>query len=303
MIQPHDRSDKQVIAVVREYQALQQNRYKITELDQPYQRGWRRCHVLSERGRLHPDRPVLEAILEVIGSSVAHHSRDFRCRRGRSRALCEIEQPLKPIPHHEWQRKNFPEPWFRYFRYQILLDPGRHWQPFWVFSQPSLYRLKIKPNWIHHIRELDPAIESRLAELENWLVARQGWQRHGWLKGQPQSYRWQNGGKQKHRSLEIEHRREISHALSHFPELDPAASKRCIRIRLRPFFPIHHPGVAQRRGSELRPRPVRVQVLPPGPWNANRPSVPGLPAKETDLHRAGWGASPPRSANFHEPEA
>jgi hypothetical protein len=235
MLNPHEISDKQVIAAVREYNALNKKRYTITRLPQPYQRGWRRFHVLSERALHHPDRPMLESILEVIGSSVVHHSREFKHRRGRSRTLCEIEQPLRPIPIHEWQRKRFPDAWFRFFRYELLLEWNRHWQPYWVFDQPSFYRLKVGRNWIEHIRQIDPAIEKRLSELERWLENHRGWQRHGWLKGHGQSYRWSNGEKEKLRQLTKEHRSEIARARLNFPELDPAASVRCARTRLRPF--------------------------------------------------------------------
>jgi hypothetical protein len=278
MYNSHDIADKQVIAAVREYHALTQRRYTITRLHQPYQRGWRRHYVLGERALHHPDRTMLESILEVIGSTKLHHSRTFQHRRGRSRKLCEIEQPLRPIPVHEWQHKRFPDAWFRFFRYQLLLEWNGHWQPYWVFDQPSLYRLKVVRNWIEFIRQIDPAIESRLSELERWLECHRGWQRYGWLKGHRQSYRWCNCEKKKQRHLAREHRREIARARLNFPELDPDASESCVRIRFRPirFFP----GVAQCRGNELRPRPVQVQVLPPGPWNVNRPSAPGFPAKD-----------------------
>ena len=279
MLNSHDLSDKQVIAAVREYHALNKRRYTIVRLQQPFQRGWRRHYVLGERALHHPDRSMLESILEVIGSTRVHHSRTFQHRRGRTRKLCEIEQPLRPIPVHEWQRKRYPDTWFRFFRYELLLEWNGHWQPYWVFDQPSLFRLKVGRNWIDSIRQIDSAIESRMSELERWLECRRGWQRHGWLKGHRQSYCWSNGEKDKQRHLAKEHRREIAEARLNFPELDPDASMRCLRIRPR-RFPIS-PGVAQCRGSELRPRPVRVQVLPPGPsWNANRPSAPGFPAKD-----------------------
>lgn len=300
MLNSHDLRDRKVIAAVREYRHLQRNRYKIKTLDQPYQRGWRRFYTLSQRALCREDRSTLEAILKVIGSVVLHHSRSFQRRRGRSKSLCEIEQPLRPIPLHEWQRKNYPEAWLRYFQYQLLLERNQHWQPYLVFAQPNLYRLKIGRNWIHEVREIDPDIESRLGELDRWFEIHQGWRHHGRLKGQCQSYRWCDGEKNKQRYLTKEHRREMHRAALDFPEVDPAASVR--RRRTSPRPPIFNlPGVAQCRGNELRPRPVRVQVLPPGPWNANRPSVPGFPAKEVVPPSAGWGASPPRSAIFHFP--
>jgi hypothetical protein len=260
MLNSHDLRDRKVIAAVREYRTLQRNRYKITTLDQPYQRGWRRFYKLSERALCREDRFVLESILEVIGSVVLHHSRSFQRRRGRSKSLCEIEQPLRPIPLHEWQRKNYPEAWLRYFRYQLLLERNQHWQLYLVFAQSNLYRLKIGRNWIHEVREIDPEIESRLGELDRWFEIHQAWRHHGRLKGQRQSYRWCNGEKNGQRFLTKEHRREMHRAVLDFPEVDPTASIRRRRTSPRAAFP-NHPGVAQCRGNELRPRPVQVQVL------------------------------------------
>lgn len=259
----HDLRDRQLIAAIREYHQLNRNRYVIMDLEQPYQRGWRRYYTLSNQAMARDDRTILEAILKVIGSVVLHHSRSFQCRRGRSRLLCEIEQPLRPIPVHEWQRKHYPDSWLRYFQYQLLLERNQHWQPYWVFVKPTMYRLKIDRNLIYQVREIDPDIESRLGELDRWLELRQGWQRYGWLKGQSQSYRWCGGERKKQQLLDREHRREIARAILHFPEIDPAASVRRSPISFRRVSP-HHPGVAQCRGKELRPRPVQVQVLPPG---------------------------------------
>lgn len=240
MLNSHDLRDRQIIAAVRELDALRQRRYKIKQLEQPYQRGWRRYYVLSDRALDRQDRTTLETILEVIGSVVVHHSRIFQHRRGRARKLCEIEQPLRPIPVHEWQRKNYPEGWHRYFQYQLLLEWNHHWQPYWVFLQPSLYRLKVERNWIHQIQEIDPEIESRLGELDRWFELHQGWRRHGWLKGRRQNCRWYDGEHKKQRLLKREHRHEIACSYQIFPEVDPAASTRRIRTSPRPNSP-HFP--------------------------------------------------------------
>lgn len=233
MLNSHDFHDRQVIAAARELDALHQKRYTIKQLVQPFQRGWRRYYTLSDRALDRQDRPILVAILEVIGSVVAHHSRHFQRRRGRARKLCEIEQPLRPIPVHEWQRKNYPDAWLRYFQYQLLLERNQHWQPYWVFVQPSLYRLKVGRNWIDQIREIDPEIESRLGELNRWFDLHQGWRRYGWLKGRRQSRRWYDGESKKQRFIKKEHRREIARAYQIFPEVDPAASTRRVQTTPR----------------------------------------------------------------------
>ena len=230
MLNSHDLADRQVIAAVREYNALCWRRYKIIKLDEPIQRGWRRSYVLSERAAARRDCPVLEAILAVIGTVVVHRSRDFCRRRGRSKKLVEIEQPLRVIPIHEWDRKNYPREWHRYFRYELILQWNRHWQPYWVFTQPSLYELKIERNWLWYFREVDPAIETRLSELSRWLESRAGWRRYDWLKGRSQGRRWEHGDTAKQRSLKHEHRREIERAYNTFPEVEPVAPMRRARL-------------------------------------------------------------------------
>jgi hypothetical protein len=265
MLNSHDYFDKQVIAAVREYDELCRRRYTIIKLDLPIQRGWRRFHALSERALGRRDRPLLEAILAVIGTTIVHHSRDFRKRRGRrSKKLIEIEQPPRPIPIYEWERKQYPVEWLRYFRRELLLEWNRHWQPYWVLTQPSLYELKVEPNWLWYFREVDPTVESRLSELSRWLEAHEGWRRYAWLKGRPQHYRWNEEVAPKEKSLRRQQQREVTRALNDFPEVDPAAPARRIRLSLRQVIVVF-PGVAQCRGNELRPRRVRVRVLPPGP--------------------------------------
>jgi hypothetical protein len=124
-----------------------------------------------------------------------------------------------------------------------VLEWNRHWQPYWVFTQPSLYELKIERNWLWYFREIDPDVEKRLSELDRWLEAREGWQRYGWLKGRRQRYRWKDRDTEKQRNLEYEHRREILRAHNDFPEVDPAASARRGRLSFRQ-------SILQFRGSE-----------------------------------------------------
>ena len=267
MLNSRDLADRQVIAAVREYHALCRRRYTITKVEKPIPRGWRRFYVLSERAAARRDRPMLEAILAAIGAVVVHHSRDFRSSSSRRRKLVEIEQPLRPIPIHEWQRKNYPDEWYAHFRYELILEWNRHWQPYWTFIEPSLYQLRVKRNWLWYFREIDPAIESRLSELDRWLEAHQGWHRYGWLKGQPQRDRWKDEDTGKQRHLAREHQREIVRAFENFPEVDPAASARRSRISFRRIisFPRRSPMERQRAqtSSSAGANPAAGTILAP----------------------------------------
>lgn len=262
-----DKADRRLRALIREHDELRERCFTIVKLDRPIQRGWRRLHVLTENARNRPDCFALESILEVIGTVVVHHSRDFRKKRGRSRKLVEIEQPLRSIRPYEWSRLGFSAAWQPYFRYELVLEWNRHWQPRWVFTQPSLFELKVERNWLWYFREVDPAVESRLSEIARWLETHNGWARYRWLHGRTQHYRWGDPPSARQKFLKRAHRREIDRALAIFPEVDPASLAQRIRISRWSFF---FPGVAQCRGNELRPRRVRVQVLPPGPFSSSR---------------------------------
>ena len=231
MLNSQDLADRQILAAIREENALWKKRYTIIKLDKPIQRGWRRFYELTRIASSRRDAPILEEILKVVGTVVVHHRRDFRRRKGRGRKLIEIEQPLRPIPLYEWERKGYPHAWLAYFHYEILRE--RNSQPYWVFKQPSIYELKVERNWLWYFQEVDPAIETRLSELDRWLDARRGRQRYGWLKGKSQHFHLAHQASPREQSLELEHQREIRRALDHFPEVDPVASMWRARLSFR----------------------------------------------------------------------
>ncbi len=264
--------DKRALAAVREYHALRKKEYHIIKLDKPIQRGWRRFYTLNARARARADRAVLEAILEVIGPVVINHRRDFlkRCGR-RSRKLVEIEQPLNAISYSEWDRKRFPDGWRKYFRSERL--PGqRQWYLGWVFAEPSLYELKIEPNWLWYFREVDPIVASRLSELDSWLHFHGGWERYHRMKGIPRYYRWCEKMEGRQKCLVREHQREIMRAIADFPEVDSTALSLCSRLSFRPS-PAFSPCSPISRGTCFRNRSARVQILPWGlfPFRSRSP--------------------------------
>jgi hypothetical protein len=268
MLNSQDFADRQVRAAVREYHALEARRYTIIKLDLPIQRGWRRFHRPTKDTLLREDHATLEAILGVIGTVVLHPNRQFSRRRGRRGKWVEIEQPLRPIPTYEWTRENYPQKWRPYFRYELILEENLHWQPYWVFTQPAFFELKVERNWLWHFREIDPGVETRLSELDRWLQARQGWKRYDWLKGRGQRCRWKETDTPRQQSLKRLHRREIAQACENFPEVEPAASmqRRPLSLRRHSILPSHFPDVAQLAGgASLRTRTVLVRLQPSGP--------------------------------------
>ena len=242
----HDLADRQLIAAIREHKTLLRKRYTIIKLDEPIQRGWRRFYVLSERAAWRKDRTILEAILELINTVVVSWRRDFISHRTRRRKRpIEIEQSLRSVPVWEWNKKGYPEEWLRYFRYELIQKSVRVWQPHWVFMQPSLFEFKIERNWLWYFREIDPAIESRLGELDRWLEFRHGWERYDRLRGYQKSRFFPHSQSERQRELARRHRREIVRALAIFPEVELTALRRCCRFSFRLIVFRFFPGVAQ----------------------------------------------------------
>jgi len=146
--------------------------------------------------------------------------------------MIEIEQPLRAIHQYEWEQKKYPEEWRKYFRHEVVLEWKRY-RDRWVFAQPDLFELKVELNWQWYYREVYPAVETRLSELNRWIELHLGWQRYGRMRGQRQSYWNYHSKKKKRAALQRIAHSEIEQAYIHFPEVDLTASTRCGQISFR----------------------------------------------------------------------
>lgn len=160
--------------------------------------------VLSDLARQRKDRDILQAILTHI-NHVRHSCRpDFLRRKGRSKRLVEVEQPLRDIPLWEWLRKGLPEEWCHYFR-----PENRKFGPVLVFIHPWLFELKIEKHWITHCRQIQPEVMERVAEIEGYFEARKMWPVYWRLKGKSAGRRWLAARSTREKSLDREAQRLI----------------------------------------------------------------------------------------------
>lgn len=239
MLNEHDYRDRRIRAAIKEEKDLLRKRIIVRKLDEPIQCGWRRFFVLTEHAQRRWDHDILAAILEVIGTVRNCRRLDFRTRTFRHRRrLVEIDQSISRLYDRTWEGLPCPANWRRYFHWFHYKEWGRP-RYFGEFVQPSLFELRIEPRMVWHVREVDPAVETRLQEIAAWLDARHGRERYGWLKGQNQSYRWIDGECIRQRKLQREHVREIKRALDNFPDVDPNASTRCIWASGWKTFPMN----------------------------------------------------------------
>ena len=227
MLNTQDSKDRRIRAAIREYNDLSAKRHITIDLDEPIQRGWRRFFVLSDHAARRRDAETLRAILAIIGTERISRRLDFKTRQCGTKRMIEIEQSVRRIRDREWTARGLSGDWFRYFHIQRYSQWGR---PAFraEFSYPSLFELRTEPRWILQVQGVDPEIESRLSELENWLKHCEGWERWGWLKGRRQQWRWGEQDTDRHRYLSRLHAKTIRNAMH--GEVEPAAPAWCRRF-------------------------------------------------------------------------
>ena len=192
MLDEHEKREKKLRAVVREMDRLNltlRRRVSI-KLDRPFQRGWKRFRVLTAEAENRDDREVLRAILRELDEVAYCRHIDFKHRPKRSKKLIEIKQGLRVIAIYEWQRKQHPDSWKKYFRY--VRNSRWPWASYYEFLHPRLFELHIEKHWMTHYWDIDPLVIERHAELENHMQQRQLWPVYARLEGRSAGRRWRD---------------------------------------------------------------------------------------------------------------
>lgn len=149
----------------------------LIELEQPYQRGYKRYFVLKN-DIAHGDKEhFYQNILDKINTIQYHPDEKFQTKKRRKRKRVYVDKPqfLKNLTEYEWSKN--PK--------MILTDQERacfelkdvYYHQFkriqkeYVFSQPWRFRLTVEPNMITHIRQIDNELEKELKYINNYMDA------------------------------------------------------------------------------------------------------------------------------------
>ncbi|MEC5126483.1 hypothetical protein VSU19_06975 [Verrucomicrobiales bacterium BCK34] len=165
----------------------------VVPLKEPYQRGWYRYLVLSERASRRPDFEQLEELLEFV-----NHKQ--YCRKKKFLQYCprrkrEVEENHRPRRFELWEllRMKMPDHLFRYFRQtggsrvvnrEILRElPMRGWSGKFEVNCEHLFESVVAPYIVTHQKVDMPEVRSRLDEIDEILEQSNGWGRYQNMTG------------------------------------------------------------------------------------------------------------------------
>lgn len=189
---PKEQLIKHLLQLAKEQSRLWRERQNLplVKLAEPYQSGGVRYFVLTERATQRRDADILETILRAISVKQWCWRPDFRyrrCRRSKRVATTTQEQNVQRIRLCQWHRLRWPDAWFHYFKRipHPLPSLARL-----EFLRPELFELKHEPHYVTHVKDVSPAIERRLYEIERELRPHGGSDKIHHLKGGRSYRRW-----------------------------------------------------------------------------------------------------------------
>jgi len=165
--------DKQLIQLHKEEHQLweQQRNLGWEPLVPPVQKGWIRSFVLRQDVAKSKHAYFFEGILKKVNTYQYDWRKDFkRKKKKRGRKIYVVKQQLilQPDDRH-FAKLNFTEMEKQFFFPVWEMNQQRKMVRRYVFTQPWRFVLKVKPNIIDKVRIRDVAIETRLAEIHDYL--------------------------------------------------------------------------------------------------------------------------------------
>lgn len=192
---------------------------ELVPLERPYQRGWVRYFKWSDEACRRKDFDSMNGVLEVLQNKQWSRHPDFRQSRWKHRARQGGWAPRlafhpKPLLKHCREAG-----WLRYFSingYQPLRGAAhlRHlistgWNGKLRFNHPQLLEPQVEPHYVTHLRVHDPAIDARIAEIDDWIEQHGGWH----FVWRAMGWRNWNGGDGRNKKLRLVDQKEVMEEL------------------------------------------------------------------------------------------
>jgi len=144
----------------------------MVQLEEPYQRGWKRSFILREDvARCHAAE-FYAILLAKINTETYSTNKGFtHKKRRRGKKVHEVRpQQLADFYTWEWNHpkcKLTDAERTHFYQKECWCKRANMMVRKWVFAEPWRYMLQVKPRMITHVKMLDKALEREMQQLEN----------------------------------------------------------------------------------------------------------------------------------------
>ena len=168
--------DKQLIELDKRRHLLwkQKKELPMIQLEQRYQKGWKRFFVLRKDVQQSPKATLYQGILDKINTVEFNHDKSFtiRIRKRWRYHYEERRQTLRPIYEHEWFDNKFKFTDAEkecFYRYEGFSEWHRRVIVNYLFAEPWRFVLVIKPHIIYEVKMVDELLEQELKAIDNYI--------------------------------------------------------------------------------------------------------------------------------------
>jgi hypothetical protein len=175
-----DTLEKRIIAFDRRRRELHNEirNLPLIKLEEPHQRGYKRFFVLRLDIAQGVSAPMFEKILAIINTTQYHYDDKFQTKRKRKRKRVYVDKPqeLKNLSEYDWNKNpkiSLSDKEKEYFELRDVFSKyTRKTQKEYVFAQPWRFVLRVEPNMITHVRQIDIELERELKFINTYIEQR-----------------------------------------------------------------------------------------------------------------------------------
>ncbi|QJB34121.1 hypothetical protein HF329_23670 [Chitinophaga oryzae] len=189
------RQKRRAVITARDKQLLQLDEYEkelwsqsrkpiYVPLDPPVQKGYVRFFVLRDDVARGKQALFFQGILDKINTEQYFHRKDFKKKkrvRGK-KVWVDKEQHVKKLYAWEVEKLGLTPQEMAYFEVRPEFSKLKGKEVLMtVFTEPWRFVLRVRPYMLTHRRVVDPVLESRMREVDNYITIRQLRHRMNWL--------------------------------------------------------------------------------------------------------------------------
>jgi hypothetical protein len=195
----HRGKEKELLDAWSELEELHKQRRRLgfIELEKPIVKGWKRYFVLRTDIMKSKEGRFFHQILEKINNESVCGRKDFKARDRKTKRMTPIEQHTTWLSKREFDELNFTDKQRECFEFRIVRLENAERKRLFVYRFEWQFEFKVKRNIITKISVMDPLIESRIAELENYFERNNLREKVMHLRGISRYRSWRKGWDEK----------------------------------------------------------------------------------------------------------